>query len=106
MSTIAGDVTLMQGIDGARRATDVHNADGVRSSACTRSRALKRPSHLVRQESFDGPGIEVEVWAVPEDSLGGFVAAVPPPLTIGNVPPIPSLLTPGLKTWALHSCGG
>jgi allophanate hydrolase len=39
---------------------------------------------LVRDEAFEGPGIEVEVWAVPEDQFGGFVAAVPPPLGIGS----------------------
>ena len=26
----------------------------------------------------------MEVWAVPEDRFGGFVAEVPPPLGIGN----------------------
>jgi allophanate hydrolase len=39
---------------------------------------------LVRDEAIEGPGIEVEVWAVPADKFGGFVAAVPPPLGIGN----------------------
>jgi allophanate hydrolase len=39
---------------------------------------------LVRDDSFSGPGIEVEVWAVPEDQFGSFVALVPPPLSIGN----------------------
>lgn len=39
---------------------------------------------LVREEEFKGPGIEVEVWAVPEDEFGSFVAAVPAPLGIGN----------------------
>jgi allophanate hydrolase len=39
---------------------------------------------LVREPGFEGPGIEVEVWAVPEDKFGSFVAAVPPPLGIGN----------------------
>jgi allophanate hydrolase len=39
---------------------------------------------LVREAGFAGPGIEVEVWAVPEDRFGGFVAAVPAPLGIGN----------------------
>ncbi len=38
---------------------------------------------LVREAGFDGPGIEVEIWAVPEDQFGGFVAAVAPPLAIG-----------------------
>ena len=40
---------------------------------------------LVREHEYAGPGIELEVWAVPEDRFGGFVAAVPPPLAIGNV---------------------
>jgi allophanate hydrolase len=39
---------------------------------------------LVRDEEFHGPGIEVEVWAVPEDEFGSFVAGVPAPLGIGN----------------------
>ncbi len=39
---------------------------------------------LVREPGFQGPGIEVEIWNVPEDRFGGFVAAVPPPLGIGN----------------------
>jgi allophanate hydrolase len=39
---------------------------------------------LVRDEKFVGPGIEVEVWMVPEDKFGGFVAEVPAPLGIGN----------------------
>jgi allophanate hydrolase len=40
---------------------------------------------LVRDPGFSSPGIEVEVWAVPEHEFGGFVAAVPPPLAIGTV---------------------
>ena len=39
---------------------------------------------LVRDEQFRGPGIEVEVWAVPEHQFGSFVAGVPAPLGIGN----------------------
>jgi allophanate hydrolase len=39
---------------------------------------------LVREEGFRGPGIEIEVWAVPEDEFGSFVAGVPAPLGIGN----------------------
>jgi allophanate hydrolase len=33
----------------------------------------------------DGAPIEVEVWLVPGDKLGGFVAAIPAPLGIGKV---------------------
>jgi allophanate hydrolase len=39
---------------------------------------------LVRDSSFAGLGIEVEIWAVPENQFGGFVSGVPAPLGIGN----------------------
>ena len=39
---------------------------------------------LVREPAFEGAGIEVEVWAIPEDQFGSFVAEIPPPLGIGN----------------------
>lgn len=59
-----------------------------RTAGCYRLYALDRTMPpkpgLVRDESFAGDGIEVEVWAVPEDAFGSFVAAVPPPLAIGN----------------------
>jgi allophanate hydrolase len=40
---------------------------------------------LARDSEYKGHGIDVEVWMVPEDKFGGFVAAVPPPLAIGSV---------------------
>ena len=40
---------------------------------------------LARDPGYQGPGIEVEVWSVPEDPFGSFVAGVPPPLAIGSV---------------------
>ena len=40
---------------------------------------------LVRDPAFAGPGIELEVWAIPTREFGGFVAAVPAPLGIGSV---------------------
>ncbi|MFN9433086.1 MAG: allophanate hydrolase [Acidobacteriota bacterium] len=33
---------------------------------------------------FDGPGIAVEVWAIPAAEFGSFVAAIPAPLGMGN----------------------
>ena len=39
---------------------------------------------LVRDQQFRGPGIEVEVWAMPEHQFGSFVGGVPAPLGIGN----------------------
>ena len=39
---------------------------------------------LVRDPSYSGRGIEVEIWALPEDQFGGFVAEIGPPLGIGN----------------------
>ena len=38
---------------------------------------------LIRVPGFAGPGIEIEVWLMPESQFGSFVAAVPPPLSIG-----------------------
>ena len=40
---------------------------------------------LVREPGYDGPGIALEVWAVPSHHFGSFVAGVPPPLGIGSV---------------------
>jgi allophanate hydrolase len=40
---------------------------------------------LIRSPEFKGPGIDVEVWAMPTDLFGSFVASVPPPLAIGTV---------------------
>jgi allophanate hydrolase len=40
---------------------------------------------LVRVPGFQGPGIEVEVWALPEDTVGSFVDGVPQPLSIGTL---------------------
>ncbi|MBZ9867487.1 allophanate hydrolase [Mesorhizobium sp. CA15] len=39
---------------------------------------------LVRVES-GGTAIEVEVWRLPAEAFGHFVAAIPPPLGIGNI---------------------
>jgi allophanate hydrolase len=40
---------------------------------------------LVRVPGFAGPGIEVEIWALPEDTVGSFVEGVPQPLSIGTL---------------------
>ncbi len=40
---------------------------------------------LVRDAAFSGPGIEVEVWNMPEQHFGTFVAGIPTPLSIGDV---------------------
>jgi len=40
---------------------------------------------LVREPGFEGPGIALEIWAVPSHRFGSFVAGVPPPLGIGSV---------------------
>ncbi len=39
---------------------------------------------LIRVPGFTGPGIEIEIWSIPETQFGSFVAAVPPPLAIGS----------------------
>jgi len=40
---------------------------------------------LVYAPGFAGNGIEVEVWAMPEDTVGSFLAAIPPPLALGTI---------------------
>lgn len=40
---------------------------------------------LVRVPGFGGPGIEVEIWALPEETVGSFVDGVPAPLAIGTL---------------------
>ena len=40
---------------------------------------------LLRVASDSGVAIEAEVWAMPSDQFGRFVAEVPPPLSIGTL---------------------
>lgn len=40
---------------------------------------------LAFEPGFAGEGIEVEVWAMPEDTVGSFLLGVPPPLTLGTI---------------------
>ncbi len=40
---------------------------------------------LVRVPGYEGPGIEVEIWALPADTVGSFADGVPPPLSIGKL---------------------
>jgi len=40
---------------------------------------------LVYEPGFAGPGIEVEVWDMPIETVGSFLALIPPPLSIGSV---------------------
>lgn len=67
---------------GARLVKRCRTAPGYRLYALDGTKPPK--PGLVRDEGFSGPGIELEVWSVPEDQFGGFVAAVPAPLGIGN----------------------
>lgn len=68
---------------GARRIKSCRTAPPYRLYALDRT-VPPKPG-LVRDDTFQGPGIEVEVWAVPDDRFGSFVADVPPPLGIGSV---------------------
>jgi allophanate hydrolase len=40
---------------------------------------------LVFEPGFGGKGIELEIWAMPEDTIGSFLNAIPPPLSLGTV---------------------
>ncbi len=67
---------------GARLVKTTRTAAPYRLYALTGTKPLK--PGLVSEPGFAGPGIEVEVWAMPEDKFGGFVAEIPAPLGIGN----------------------
>lgn len=68
---------------GARLKKTCRTAPGYRLYALAGSKPA-RPG-LARDEQFQGPGIEVEVWTIPEDQFGSFLAEIPEPLGIGNV---------------------
>jgi allophanate hydrolase len=68
---------------GARLVGSVKTAADYRLFAL-RDNLLPKPG-LLRDPGFAGNGVDVELWAVPEHQFGSFVAAVPPPMTIGNV---------------------
>ena len=40
---------------------------------------------LLYEPGFAGPGIELEVWALPIETVGSFLALIPPPLAIGSI---------------------
>jgi allophanate hydrolase len=40
---------------------------------------------LLRVATGTGAAIEIELWAIPSARLGGFLAKVPPPLSIGTI---------------------
>ncbi len=40
---------------------------------------------LVYEPGCNGEGIEVEVWAMPEETVGSFINMIPPPMVIGTV---------------------
>jgi allophanate hydrolase len=40
---------------------------------------------LIHAPGTDGPGIEVEIWSLPPDAFGRFVARIPAPLGIGKI---------------------
>lgn len=40
---------------------------------------------MVLDPTHDGPGLEVEVWALPAAAFGAFVARIPSPLGIGKI---------------------
>ena len=67
---------------GARLKRTCRTAPGYRLYALEGTKPAK--PGLVRDEEFEGPGIEVEVWVMPIDQFGSFVAEVPPPLGIGS----------------------
>jgi allophanate hydrolase len=40
---------------------------------------------LVYEPGVHGPGIELEIWAMPEDTVGTFLNGIPAPLSLGTI---------------------
>jgi allophanate hydrolase len=68
---------------GARLKKSCRTASGYRLYALAGSKPPK--PGLARDDQFQGAGIEVEVWTIPEDQFGSFVAEIPEPLGVSNV---------------------
>jgi allophanate hydrolase len=68
---------------GARLKKACRTAPGYRLYALAGTKPPK-PA-LIRDDQFQGSGMEVEVWTMPKDQFGSFVAEVPEPLGIGNL---------------------
>jgi allophanate hydrolase len=68
---------------GARLKKSCRTASGYRLYALAGSKPRK--PGLARDDQFQGAGIEVEVWTIPEDQFGSFVAEIPEPLGVSNV---------------------
>jgi allophanate hydrolase len=60
---------------------------------------------LLRVAPGAGAAIEVEIWAMPADKLGGFVAAIPPPLSIGTLTMANGRKVKGFLVEAEATCG-
>ena len=75
-----------QPLNGDLRRRGGYRVAATRTAGCYRLYALpdgRRPA-LIR-DADRGAEIEVEVWALPEQAVGGFVKTVAPPLGIGSV---------------------
>lgn len=68
---------------GARLTAATKTAAGYRLYALANTVPAK--PGLVHAPGFEGPGIDVEVWAMPTFQFGSFVADIPTPLGIGSV---------------------
>jgi allophanate hydrolase len=68
---------------GSRLAATTHTHGDYRLYALANTTPAK--PGLVYAPGFGGAGIEVEVWAMPEDTVGSFLNAIPPPLALGTI---------------------
>ncbi len=73
-------------LQGARRAASRRRRRPRPTTGCTRSPARTPPKPgLLRVAAGQGAAIALEIWALPAEGFGRFVAAVPPPLSIGTL---------------------
>ena len=68
---------------GARLARTCRTAADYRLYALANTTPAK--PGLIREPGFEGPGLEVEIWTMPSEHFGSFVALIPTPLGIGKL---------------------
>jgi allophanate hydrolase len=68
---------------GARHLETTTTANDYRLLALSGTKPAK--PGLLRVAAGSGSAIELEIWAMPVEAFGRFVAAVPPPMSIGTI---------------------
>ena len=80
----AGTVALVRASDRKARLVRTVRSHGDYRLYVLPNSAPTKPG-LVFDPGFGGDGVELEIWAMPEDTVGSFLLGIPAPLCLGTV---------------------